>query len=132
MSNPIEAYPDEGSMCGDTTSSSHTEQTTVPVPLSATGTKYQLDPNMDIATSVVDAHSSAPMNSSTENISDQHIPPPEESHEKGQSMKHLTCYFWWENGHCKYSEEDCLYSHAETGRVAGPPTQVEPGGKPNR
>ena len=40
--------------------------------------------------------------------------------------KSLTCSYWHE-GHCKYTEEQCLYSHHPTGKVASPPQQVEQG-----
>lgn len=43
------------------------------------------------------------------------------------SVKHLTCYFWAKNGVCKWSNEECLYAHHDTGKVANGPLQVEPG-----
>lgn len=43
------------------------------------------------------------------------------------SVKHLTCYFWSEFGHCQWSEEDCLYAHKPTGKIASAPVQVEVG-----
>lgn len=46
---------------------------------------------------------------------------------KPASVKHLTCYFWAKNGVCKFSEEDCLYAHHNTGKVAQGPLQVELG-----
>lgn len=46
---------------------------------------------------------------------------------KPASVKHLTCYFWAKNGTCKFSEEDCLYAHHNTGKVAQGPLQVELG-----
>lgn len=46
---------------------------------------------------------------------------------KPASVKHLTCYFWAKNGVCKFSEEDCLYAHHDTGKVAQGPLQVEQG-----
>jgi hypothetical protein len=46
---------------------------------------------------------------------------------KPASVKHLTCYFWAKNGVCKFSEEDCLYAHRDTGKVAQGPLQVELG-----
>lgn len=46
---------------------------------------------------------------------------------KPASVKHLTCYFWAKNGSCKFSEEDCLYTHRDTGKVAQGPLQVELG-----
>lgn len=46
-----------------------------------------------------------------------------------QSVKHLTCYFWAKNGNCKWSDDDCLYAHHDTGKIANGPMQVEPGSK---
>ncbi|KAI4122929.1 MAG: hypothetical protein LQ347_006331, partial [Umbilicaria vellea] len=43
------------------------------------------------------------------------------------SVKHLTCYFWDRYGKCKWTDEECLYAHVETGKVAGGPVQVEIG-----
>ena len=43
------------------------------------------------------------------------------------SVKHLTCYFWAKNGVCKWSEDECLYAHHDTGKTANGPLQVEPG-----
>lgn len=43
------------------------------------------------------------------------------------SVKHLTCHFWAKNGVCKWNEEDCLYAHHHTGKIANGPLQVEPG-----
>lgn len=45
------------------------------------------------------------------------------------SVKHLTCYFWAKNGTCKWNDEECLYAHHDTGKVANGPLQVEPGRK---
>lgn len=45
------------------------------------------------------------------------------------SVKHLTCYFWAKNGTCKWKDDDCLYAHHDTGKVANGPLQVEPGRK---
>ena len=42
------------------------------------------------------------------------------------SVKHLTCWYW-ANGSCRLSENMCLYSHYDTGRVAEPPIQRHPG-----
>ncbi len=28
-----------------------------------------------------------------------------------RSVKHLTCFWWWEKGECKYSDEDCRKSN---------------------
>ncbi|MCJ1450122.1 hypothetical protein MMC28_000451 [Mycoblastus sanguinarius] len=43
------------------------------------------------------------------------------------SMKMLTCYFWAKQGWCKWSSEQCLYAHYDTGKVANGPLQVELG-----
>lgn len=43
------------------------------------------------------------------------------------SVKHLTCYFWAKNGVCKWSDDECLYAHHNTGKTANGPLQVEPG-----
>ena len=53
-------------------------------------------------------------------VNPMHVPKP-------ASVKHLTCYFWAKNGVCKFSEEDCLYAHHNTGKVAQGPLQVEQG-----
>lgn len=45
------------------------------------------------------------------------------------SVKHLTCYFWSEFGHCQWSSNECLYAHWYTGKVANAPVQVEVGSK---
>ncbi|KIW16731.1 hypothetical protein PV08_03920 [Exophiala spinifera] len=41
-----------------------------------------------------------------------------------RSVKHLTCFWWWEKGHCRFSDEDCLYSHYDTGHHTSAPRQV--------
>lgn len=44
-----------------------------------------------------------------------------------QSMKKYTCYFY-DQGHCKYREDQCLYSHNYyTTRVADGPVQTQAG-----
>ncbi|KAN0085321.1 hypothetical protein V8E54_001788 [Elaphomyces granulatus] len=43
------------------------------------------------------------------------------------SVKHLTCWYW-SKGHCRFTEENCLYAHRNTGKVAKAPRQVTPGG----
>lgn len=43
------------------------------------------------------------------------------------SVKHLTCYFWAKNGVCKWTDDECLYAHYNTGKTANGPLQVEPG-----
>ena len=45
------------------------------------------------------------------------------------SVKHLTCFWWKEKGDCRFKEEDCLYSHYDTGLYADAPRQVMPGGQ---
>ena len=45
------------------------------------------------------------------------------------SVKHLTCFFWSEFGHCQWSDAECLYAHQFTGKVASAPVQVEVGSK---
>ena len=89
------------------------------------------DSTVNMSNSEDGVRSSCPVDSATGNTSDQQVLSPADGHEKGLSMKHLTCFFWWENGHCKYSEDHCLYSHTDTGRVADAPTQIEPGGRPD-
>ena len=44
------------------------------------------------------------------------------------SVKHLTCWYW-SKGHCRFTEENCLYAHRNTGKVAKAPRQVTPGGE---
>ncbi|KAI4215403.1 MAG: hypothetical protein LQ351_002303 [Letrouitia transgressa] len=43
------------------------------------------------------------------------------------SVKHLTCFFWFTKGSCRWSDNQCLYAHYYTGQVANGPVQVEPG-----
>ncbi|KAH0846083.1 hypothetical protein FOPE_11671 [Fonsecaea pedrosoi] len=50
----------------------------------------------------------------------------QDSHNR-RSVKHLTCFWWWEKGSCKYSEDDCLYAHHDTGHYTAAPRQVIPG-----
>lgn len=45
------------------------------------------------------------------------------------SVKHLTCFWWKVKGDCRFSEEDCLYAHRDTGLLADAPRQVTPGGE---
>lgn len=52
--------------------------------------------------------------------------PPAQTPSK-RSVKHLTCFWWKEKGTCKYSEEECLYAHHDTGKYTDPPRQVIPG-----
>lgn len=42
------------------------------------------------------------------------------------SVKHLTCWYWANKG-CRLPDHACLYSHHDTGRIAEPPVQVQPG-----
>lgn len=47
-----------------------------------------------------------------------------------KSVKHLECaYFFGPSPGCKWTEEQCLYSHTPTGSRAQPPVQIEPGSK---
>ena len=47
-----------------------------------------------------------------------------------KSVKHLECaYFFGPSPGCKWTEEQCLYSHTPTGSRAAPPVQIEPGSK---
>lgn len=41
------------------------------------------------------------------------------------SSKQLECYFWRQNGACKFSEEECLYAHHRTGKVKEIPGQAK-------
>lgn len=43
-----------------------------------------------------------------------------------KSVKHLTCWYWANNG-CRLPDDVCLYSHFDTGRLADPPLQVQRG-----
>ncbi len=44
------------------------------------------------------------------------------------SVKHLTCFWWKVKGDCRFSADDCLYAHHDTGLLADAPRQVTPGG----
>ena len=44
-----------------------------------------------------------------------------------RSVNGLTCYFWAEKRHCKYSSDECLYAHEFTGKQAQAPIQREEG-----
>ncbi|KAL8780725.1 MAG: hypothetical protein Q9213_006338 [Squamulea squamosa] len=48
---------------------------------------------------------------------------------RGRKMKHLTCYYWAKYENCRFSEEDCIYSHHYEGceRIASKPIHKEPG-----
>lgn len=52
--------------------------------------------------------------------------PNSHSHSR-RSVKHLTCFWWWEKGHCRFSDDECLYSHYDTGHHTSAPRQVVPG-----
>ena len=41
----------------------------------------------------------------------------------------MTCYYWKKVGKCRFTEEECLYSHKNTGQLAEAPQKVEPGGR---
>ena len=45
------------------------------------------------------------------------------------SVKHLTCWYWLTKGQCRKSDEDCAYSHFDTGKHAEQPRPLIPGGK---
>ena len=45
---------------------------------------------------------------------------PEERYHNDQDVlpsKEYECFFWRRDGHCKFSEEECLYAHHPTGKV---------------
>ncbi|KAL2409317.1 hypothetical protein ABEF95_015612 [Exophiala dermatitidis] len=44
-----------------------------------------------------------------------------------RSVKHLTCFWWWEKGECRFTDDECLYAHYDTGHYTGAPRQVIPG-----
>ena len=47
-----------------------------------------------------------------------------------KSVKHLECaYYFGSKEGCKWTEEQCLYSHTPTGSRATAPVQIEPGSK---
>ena len=41
---------------------------------------------------------------------------PSDESVRRSSVKHLTCFWWKEKGSCKYTEEECLYAHYDTGK----------------
>lgn len=43
------------------------------------------------------------------------------------SVKHLTCFWWKDKGTCRFSDDDCLYAHYDTGHYTDPPRQLIPG-----
>jgi hypothetical protein len=44
-----------------------------------------------------------------------------------RSVKHLTCFWWKQKGRCRFSDEECLYAHHDTGIYTEPPRQLIPG-----
>ena len=48
------------------------------------------------------------------------------------SVKHLTCFYWHKFGKCRFANNECLYSHYNTGQLAEAPQKVEAGGKPSQ
>lgn len=44
-------------------------------------------------------------------------------------VKHLTCYYWYTNGICNKADDECAYSHENTGRLAEKPQIVSRGEK---
>ena len=50
------------------------------------------------------------------------------AHPDKPSVKHLTCYYWHKLGKCRFSDDECLYAHFNTGQLAEAPQKVEPGG----
>ena len=36
---------------------------------------------------------------------------------RSRSVKHLTCFWWKEKGTCRYSDDECLYAHHDTGKL---------------
>jgi len=52
---------------------------------------------------------------------------PDSSKRGTGSVKHLTCFWWKEKRNCRYSDDECLYAHYDTGKYADPPRQLVPG-----
>lgn len=52
---------------------------------------------------------------------------PATSNNSRRSVKHLTCFWWKSKNHCRFSEEECLYAHHDTGHYTLAPKQVVPG-----
>ena len=44
-----------------------------------------------------------------------------------KSVKHLECWYWHHHKRCKFSDEECKYSHRPTGALAGEPIKIGPG-----
>lgn len=43
-----------------------------------------------------------------------------------KSVRYLTCWYW-AKGHCRLADDQCLYSHFHTGKLAAAPVQLQPG-----
>ncbi|KAM0804223.1 hypothetical protein BDR22DRAFT_655108 [Usnea florida] len=43
-----------------------------------------------------------------------------------KSVKHLTCWYW-AKGRCRLADDQCLYSHFNTGKLAAAPMQLQAG-----
>ena len=47
-----------------------------------------------------------------------------------KSVKHLTCWYWANASKgCKLPDDECFYSHFDTGRLAEPPVKIQRGCK---
>ena len=46
------------------------------------------------------------------------------SHLYKPSVKHLECYYWKHRGRCRFSEEECLYAHHDTGMSTDEPFAI--------
>ncbi|KIV76870.1 hypothetical protein PV11_08721 [Exophiala sideris] len=44
-----------------------------------------------------------------------------------KSVKHMTCFWWRNQGFCKKTDEECSYAHWDTGLYSDAPKQVNPG-----
>ncbi|KAL9100395.1 MAG: hypothetical protein Q9187_009368 [Circinaria calcarea] len=44
-----------------------------------------------------------------------------------RSVKHLTCYYWYKEGPCRWTEDQCAYAHVWTGKVAEKPVTLRQG-----
>ncbi|KAL9119942.1 MAG: hypothetical protein Q9187_003507, partial [Circinaria calcarea] len=44
-----------------------------------------------------------------------------------RSVKHLTCYYWYKEGPCRWTEDQCAYAHVWTGKVAEKPVTLGQG-----
>lgn len=45
------------------------------------------------------------------------------------SVRHMTCFWWKEKGHCSKSSDDCAYAHYDTGLYTRAPQHLFPGEK---